>query len=394
MRKLIVLIGIILILLGIVSAIDQYMPSLLKQLESVGFTSPFAADQQKVRVVTEESVVIDVVKKVGPSVVTVAATSQVPVIDSADPFSFFGFPGQGTETQPETQNIGSGFVVSKDGIIVTNKHVVADLEATYTVITADEKKYTVEKIYRDPQNDIAIVKITPSENKNTTLVPVLLGDSSRLQVGQIAIAIGTPLGEFSNSVTKGIVSGLGRGIVAGSPFEGFVEKLDNVIQTDAAISPGNSGGPLLNASGQVIGVNTAVSQNGENIGFALPINLVKERIAEFNKSGQFNRPYLGVTYKMIPRQLALQNDVPEGAYVQSVVADSPAQKAGLQIGDIITKIDGRKVQSRDSELATIVAKKKVGDTVALSVWREDLSKNSGVGEEVSITVTLGNSTDQ
>ncbi|MEN9406922.1 MAG: hypothetical protein RLZZ455_138 [Candidatus Parcubacteria bacterium] len=394
MRKLIVFIGIVLIVLGIVSAVEQYMPTLRKQFEEVGFALPFTTTQTNVRVVTEESVVIDVVKKVGPSVVTVAATSQVPVIDSSDPFSFFGFPGQGTTTQPETQNIGSGFIVSKDGIIVTNKHVVADPEATYTVITADEKKYTVEKIYRDPQNDIAIVKITPSENKNTQLVPVLLGDSSRLQVGQIAIAIGTPLGEFSNSVTKGIVSGLGRGIVAGSPFEGFVEKLENVIQTDAAISPGNSGGPLLNASGQVIGVNTAVSQNGENIGFALPINLVKERIAEFNKSGQFNRPYLGITYKMIPRQLALQNDVPEGAYVQSISADSPAEKAGVKTGDIITKIDGTKVQSRDSELVTIVAKKKVGETVTLSIWREDPTDYSGVGEELSIDVTLGNSTDQ
>lgn len=391
MRKLIVLFGIVLILVGIASAIDQYVPALRERMGSIGFSAPGLGVSEKVKVVSEESVVIDVVKRVGPSVVTVAATSQVPQVDENDPFSFFGFPSTDGETAPETQNIGSGFIVTDDGIIVTNKHVVSDPEAKYTVISANEKKYDVEKIYRDPLNDIAIVKINPSQVSGSKLQPVSLGDSSKLQVGQMAIAIGTPLGEFNNSVTRGIVSGLGRGIVAGSPFEGFVERLDDVIQTDAAISPGNSGGPLLNSSGQVIGVNTAVSQGGENIGFALPINLVKERIAEFNKSGQFNRPYIGVTYKMISRQLALQNDVPEGAYVQTVIENSPAEKAGVNVGDIITKIDTTKIESRTSDLATVIGKKKVGDTIKLFVWRENAG---GDGKEESVTVVLGNATDQ
>lgn len=390
MRKLIVLIAIILIILGIGGAFEQYGQSVTEYLNTLGVITP-SVGGEKVKVVTEESVVIDVVEKVGPSVVTVAATSQVPSIDENDPFSVFGFPSPNRDTKPETQNIGSGFIVSQDGIIVTNKHVVSDPEAKYTVITASEKKFDVEKIYRDPLNDIAILKINTSQNAGSKLTPVSLGDSSKLQVGQMAIAIGTPLGEFNNSVTRGIISGLGRGIVAGSPFEGFVERLDNVIQTDAAISPGNSGGPLLNSSGQVIGINTAVSQGGENIGFALPINLVKERIVEFNKSGQFNRPYIGVTYKMISRQLALQNDVPEGAYVQTVVAGSPAKVAEIRPGDIITKIDGNKLQLRDGDLASVIAKKKVGETVTLTVWRED---ETGTGEELNIKLTLGNATEQ
>lgn len=390
MRKLLVFVALLLILAGIGSAIDQYGPYVTDYLQTRGISTP-TLGLEKVRVVSEESVVIDVVKKVGPSVVTVAATSQVPEIDQNDPFSFFGFPTQRRQTKPETQNIGSGFVISKDGTIVTNKHVVSDLEAKYTVITATDKKYAVEKIYRDPLNDVAILKVNPDENRGVTLVPVTLGDSSKLQVGQMAIAIGTPLGEFNNSVTKGIVSGLGRGIVAGSPFEGFVEKLDNVIQTDAAISPGNSGGPLLNSSGQVIGINTAVSQNGENLGFALPINLVKERMKAFNQSGQFERPYLGVSYKMITRQLALQNDVPEGAYVQSVIKDSPADKAGVRDGDIITSVDGVKIEERNNELGKVLEKKKVGQSIKVGIWTED---ESGKGSTDEIQVTLGNATEQ
>lgn len=390
MRKLLVLVALLLILAGIGSGIRQYSPDLTDFLRSIGVSTPNLGGE-RVRVVSEESVVIDVVKKVGPSVVTVAATSQVPEIDQNDPFSFFGFPSFNRRTRPETQNIGSGFILSKDGIVVTNKHVVSDIEAKYTVITASEKKYTVEKIFRDPLNDVAILKVNPDENKGVKLIPVSLGDSSKLQVGQMAIAIGTPLGEFNNSVTKGIVSGLGRGIVAGSLFEGFVEKLDDVIQTDAAISPGNSGGPLLNSSGQVIGVNTAVSQNGENLGFALPINLVKDRMKAFNQSGQFNRPYLGVSYKMIPRQLALQNDVPEGAYVQAIVKDSPADKAGIKEGDIIITIDGVKIDERKNELGKALGKKKVGQSITVGIWRED---ENGKGSAEEVKVVLGNATEQ
>ena len=177
------------------------------------------------------------------------------------------------------QNIGSGFIVSPDGLIITSKHVVSDTGATYKIITNDNKTYNVEKIYRDPSNDVAILKINPPSG--TKLTPLSLGDSTNLTLGQTVIAIGTSLGEFTNTVTSGIVSGLGRGITAGSPFQGYVEKLDNAIQTDAPINPGNSGGPLLNSSGQVIGINTAIAQNGQNIAFAIPVNVIKTVLTRY-----------------------------------------------------------------------------------------------------------------
>ena len=201
----------------------------------------------------------------------------------------------------------------------------------------------------------------------------------------MAIAIGTALGEFRNTVTVGVISGLGRGITAGSPFEGYVERLDNVIQTDAAINPGNSGGPLLNSSGQVIGVNTAISANAENVGFALPINVVKEALDTFNRTGQFNRAYLGVRYKVVGKDAAILNEIPEGAYIIEVVSGSPAETAGLSAGDIITKIGDTRITGNDAELARIIAERKVGETVKLTVWRD--------GKELTIDVKLGNQSE-
>src|SRR3989344_3701139 len=197
---------------------------------------------QKQTVVYEESVITRGVEDSLPSVVTVGIST---TINLFSPFE--RIPGQQQQVE---QNIGSGFITSADGLIITNRHVVSDTSASYQVLTNDNKKYNVEKIYRDSLNDLAILKINA-----TGLKPLKLGDSNNLKLGQLVVAIGTPLGEFTNTVTSGIISGLGRGITAGSPFEGFVEKLDNVIQTDAAISPGNSGGPLLNSKGEVIGVN-------------------------------------------------------------------------------------------------------------------------------------------
>lgn len=328
--------------------------------------TPQVSQPEKVKVVTEESVTIDTVKKVGPSVVTVSEQGG----QTASPFDFGPlFQQQPQPTEP--QNIGSGFVLDKSGLIVTNKHVVSDTGVKYTIITNDDKTFDVKKIYRDPLNDIAILQIDPSQNPSTVLKPVVLGDSSHLQVGQFVIAIGTALGEFRNTVTTGVISGLGRGITAGSDFQGFAERLDNVIQTDAAINPGNSGGPLLNSSAEVIGINTAVASGGQNIGFALPISVVKDSLKNFNEGGQFNRPYLGVVYKMISRDLAMANSVPEGAYIQQVVIDSPADKGGIKNGDIITKIDGEKLVEGQTEPSTLIAKKKVGDTITLDIWRDN-----------------------
>jgi len=324
---------------------------------------------EKQTVVYEESIITKVVEEALPSVVTIgisktASTGDYLEIDPFNPYSpFRQIPGSKKKVE---QNIGSGFIISKEGLIITNKHVVADTSASYKVIDNSNKKYDVEKIYRDPLNDLAILKINASNLK-----PLSLGDSSKIKLGQIAIAIGTPLGEFTNTVTQGIVSGLGRGINAGSPFEGYVEKLDNIIQTDAAINPGNSGGPLLNSKGQAIGINTAIAQEGQNIGFALPINLVKDLIDKFNKNGgSFERPYIGIRYKIIDKQTAILNDVVEGAYVTEVIEDSPAHKADIQEEDIIMEVNGEKIKGDDDQgLAKMISDKKVGETVSLRIWR-------------------------
>lgn len=341
--------------------LDRFFP----RKETLGLV-PSVTQQ---RILTEESVVIDVAEKVSPSVVTVSITKTQRVLDLfewdpfMDPFGFFRQP-QGREEKIK-QDIGSGFVISSEGLVVTNKHVVSDTSAKYRIITKDDKEYEVKKIYRDPVNDLAILKIDASGLK-----PVELGDSDKLKVGQFVIAIGTALGQFRHTVTTGVISGLGRGITAGSPFEGYVERLDNVIQTDAAINPGNSGGPLLNSAGQVIGVNVAVAAEGQNIGFALPINLVKESLVNFEKTGKFERPFLGVRYRMISQDLALLNDVPQGAYIVEVVSGSPADKAGIKEGDIITKLDDQPVREKDGGLAKLIAGKKIGDKVRLTIWRE------------------------
>lgn len=388
MKRLIILVLILLLFLGAWNAVFKLWPQIASRIQSSKSNN---LSPEKTKIVTEESVVIEAVKKVGVSVVTVA--EEIPQEDSSQfdfgPFSIFGTPEEDQSEEP--QGIGSGFIVSEDGFVVTNKHVVSDTNGKYFVITSDDKKYTVQKIYRDPLNDIAIVKIDPAQNNGNQLKPLELGDSSKLQVGQFVIAIGTALGEFKNTVTTGVISGLGRGITAGSEFRGSIEKLDNVIQTDAAINPGNSGGPLLNSSAQVIGVNTAVAQNVQNIGFALPINAIKDSLKNFNETGQFNRPFLGVSYKMISRDLAIMNNLPEGAYVQRVVADSPADKAGLVRGDVITKLDGQKIGEGSSELAAIIAKKKVGDSLPITVWRAD---SSGSGKTIELKTTLESAPDQ
>lgn len=328
------------------------------------------------QILNEESVVIEVVEKVSPSVVTVRVVKEQAVFS---PFEIgpFGFSFQQGETETIEQDIGSGFIISSNGLVVTNKHVVSDLSVQYIVITNDEKEYQVEKIYRDPTNDLAIIEIGANGLK-----PVEMGDSDELKVGQLAIAIGTALGEFRHTVTTGVISGLGRGITAGSAYEGYVEQLDNVIQTDAAINPGNSGGPLLNSVGQVVGINVAVAA-GENIGFAIPINVIKEAIDNFNKTGQFARPFLGVRYRMINQDLALLNEVPQGAYVVEVIIDSPAAKAGVETGDIITKFDDQAVKEEDGGLAKLINQKKIGDRIKLTIWRDEEEKEFNVVLEES-----------
>ena len=325
--------------------------------------------QQKI--LTEESVVIEVAEKVSPSVVTVSIQTPTRRVFEFSPFG--GFTERFEGGQP--QDIGTGFIVGDVGLVITNKHVVSNREAKYKVITKEDNEYEVKEISRDPLNDIAILKIDASGLK-----AVELGNSDNLKVGQFVMAIGTALGELRHTVTTGVISGLGRGITAGNPFEGIVERLDNVIQTDAAINPGNSGGPLVNSAGQVIGVNVALAQGAENIGFAIPINVVKEGLEQFEREGKFpSKAFLGVQYQMIPQRTAIMNDVPEGAFVVDVIADSAADKAGVQIDDIITKFDGEEL-TEEKGLAEIITEKSPEDTVTLEVWRD--------GETLQFTATL------
>ena len=332
------------------------------------------------RILTEESVVTDVAERVSPSVVTINITKEQSALPFQIEFGPFGINIPEQRQEKVAQDIATGFIISSDGLVVTNKHVVSDTSVKYKIITKDDKTYEVQKIYRDPANDIAILKIDPSAGSGQVLKPVELGDSSNLKVGQFVIAIGTALGEFRHTVTTGVISGIGRSITAGSPLEGYVEQLDNVIQTDAAINPGNSGGPLLNSAGQVIGINVAVSAAGQNIGFALPINIVKDSIENFNKTGQFSRPFLGVRYQMISKEAAILNEVPEGAYVVEIVSGSPAEKAGIKTGDILTYMDGKRISEAEGGLAKIISSKKVGDSVEITIWRN--------GEEKKVRTVL------
>jgi serine protease Do len=374
MKRGVVVIAIIILIIAGIQNIEFVKKTAIYTtfFKNLNFPSlPKKSILEEQNVVFEESVVTQVVERSLPSVVTIGISSDsLPDenfrINPFDPFDTF--QEENSDEEQTSQNIGSGFIISKDGLIITNKHVVLDTEVEYKVLTNDQKEYDVEKIYRDPLNDLAILKINASN-----LRPLPLGDSTKLKLGQLAIAIGTPLGEFQNTVTVGIISGLGRGITAGSPFEGFVEKLDNVIQTDAAISAGNSGGPLLNSSGHAVAVNTAIASQGQNIGFAIPINVVKDLIVTFERQGgNFERPYIGIRYQMVDRRTAILNDVVEGAYVESVIEDSPAETAGIREDDIITHIDGKKLSGEDNEvLAKIIQDKKIGDSIEVEIWRND-----------------------
>lgn len=362
------LVVLIVILIGIITYQNT---SIFPYLSRNGTVSSAANSSQKPSeskplAIAEQTATEQVIDQSLPAVVTISEGSDNSSSNfGINPFNPFS---QQPQTAPDSGNIGSGFIISPDGYLVTNKHVVSDLGVAYTVITYDNKKYKVQKIFRDPLNDLAILKINAQG-----LTPINLGDSSNLKLGQTVLAMGTPLGEFKNTVTRGIISGLGRGIDAGSPFGGAVEQLNNVIQTDAPISAGNSGGPLVDLSGTVIGINTAVAAQGQNIGFAIPINTVKNSLNNFRSNGSsFEQAFLGVRYQMIDQTTAANNHVAQGAYVIEVISGSPADKAGIKSKDIITVFDGKKIGGSDSSfLSQLITKKKPGDKVPVKVWRNN-----------------------
>jgi len=367
------LLGLSLSFIVLVSAVGGAIADrifVITPLDNLVERSGLAGVAAQRQILKEESAVIDVVKNISPSVVTVAIqTPERQILE----FSPFGGLRQRTQEEQQ-QDIGSGFIVSSDGLVITNKHVVSQ-DAQYVVITQDGTQYQVSEINPDPANDLAILKIDADN-----LQPVELGQDD-LQVGQFVIAIGTALGEFRHTVTTGVVSGLGRGIVAGSVYEGYVEELNDVIQTDAAINPGNSGGPLLNSSGQVIGVNVAVAAGAENIGFAIPVEILKKALDEFEKTGTFaSKAFLGVTYQMINERNAIMNEVPQGAYITDVVPGSAADRAGVDPGDIITGFDGQRLADFEDGLAEVINQYEVGDRVEINIWRD--------GEFLNLTATL------
>ena len=370
-----------------------YLGAGLQGRTKIGLPGQDQIVNQKV-VIAEDSAIVDVVKKASPAVVSIIISkdlSKVPGFGTNpfefDPFApFFGFGQQRAPSQdtPNVQQVGagSGFFVSSDGLILTNKHVVSDEQASYTVLTNDRKKYEATVLARDPVNDLAILKV------DVQGAPTLeLTDSSKLDIGQRVIAIGNSLGQYANTVTTGVVSGIGRSIVAAS--SGETEQLEGVIQTDAAINPGNSGGPLLNTVGQVIGINTAVDREGQLVGFAIPANDASHAIETFRKGGKITRPYLGVRYVMITESLADGEKLPRnyGALVArgqnmtdlAIIPGSPADKADLVENDIILECDGKKLE-QDLTLSACVKGKQVGDEVTLTVYHR--------GEEKTVKVKL------
>lgn len=361
-------------------------------------------------IVTEKlftSAVIDVAKNANPSVVSIVATKELTRYKTNpndlffyDPFggSVFGNPFGGSiqpevETRKEQVSGGTGFIVTNDGKIVTNKHVVTDPDAEYTAVLNDGSEFSVTVVSRDPVNDLAIVQIQPKDgNMPANMRPLKLADPKSIQVGQLVVAIGNALGEFENTVTMGVISAEGRNIVA-SDGTAQGEELSNLIQTDAAINPGNSGGPLLSLDGDVVGVNTAIAQGSNGIGFAIPAAEVDFVLRSVSKYGKIVRPFLGVVYRNNSPEVAKQFslNVDYGAIIQesndgeeSIVKDGPAAKAGLMAGDIVLEVNGEKITEANG-LKDVVNNFEPEQKVTLKVLRNS--------KEMNIDVTLGKRED-
>lgn len=342
------------------------------------------------KIVTSQSQLINqIAKTVGPSVVSV----NVSISNAAQGgLGLFGFSAPQSQSEPAA---GTGIIIASSGIIITNRHVVPSGTTNVSVTLSDGtelKDVTVIGRTADSDSlDVAFLKINNADGHK--LVPAAIGDSSKVQVGDDVVAIGNALGQFQNTVTAGIISGYGRSVQAGDPSgaTSATENLDDLFQTDAAINQGNSGGPLVNLNGQVIGLNTATATGSQNISFAIPINDVSGLIAQVLKTGNFTRPYLGVRYIPLTADVASQYSlsVQNGAFIApsndpanpSVIAGGPADSAGLQEQDIITEVNGQKIDQTHS-LTSLLAHYQPGDKVSLTVIRGNNTKH--------ISVTLGN----
>ncbi len=336
---------------------------ILKTNDTPSITKNPAVDGNELSTGSEKSV-SKVVETVGPSVVSVVVETQANTI--------FGAVRQ--------SGAGTGVIISSDGYIMTNSHVVGTAKTASVTLENGKVYENVEVIGSDPLNDIAFMKIKDVKDLPT----VTLGDSSTVRVGQQVVAIGNALGQYQNTVTTGILSGVGRPVTAGNEAGSQQEDLVDLLQTDAAINSGNSGGPLVNLAGQVIGINTAIVADANNIGFSIPINSTKGLIEELLKTGEVKRAFLGVNFINITPAVAqeLKLSVNEGAYVfgdTAVSPDSPAAKAGLEKGDIITKVDNNQI-GRSQGLSTIIGMYSPGSKVKLTILRD--------GKTITKDVTL------
>jgi len=338
-------------------------------------------EKQQVVLKSQGELISSIANEVSPSVVSVEVISQSRAVDS-----FFGFGGT-----REQQSAGTGFIIDKSGIIVTNRHVIPSGSTKIGVTLSDGTKFeNVELIGRTSASDpldVAFLKITDTKGKE--LKAARLGDSSTVKVGESVVAIGNALGQFQNTVTSGIISGHGRNVTAGDATGSASENLQNLFQTDAAINQGNSGGPLVNLDGEVIGINTAVAGDAQNIGFAIPMNDVKGVIDNVVRKGKLERPFIGVVFVPVTADIAKQYNltVDQGAYIppsvsvgqETVMADSPAGKAGIKEQDIIVKVNSDVIDESHS-LTSLLGKYAVGDKVKLEIVRD--------GKHQTIEVTL------
>ncbi len=329
------------------------------------------------RDVWNDSPIVSVVQKTEPAVVSVIISKDLPVLERSYESGPFGIRIPRTiQRGTERTEIGGGtaFFISADGLMLTNKHVVSDTSASYTVLLNDGRTLEAKVVARDFLTDIALLKV---DGNNFPYLALSSNDEPIL--GQTVVAIGNALGEFRNTVSVGVVSGLQRTITAGNPYEGTIEKLSRIIQTDAAINEGNSGGPLLNVNGEVLGMNTAVASNAQNIGFAIPVLDLRRAVESYQEYGRIVRPYLGVRYIVLTPQLAQQQNLAfdYGVIIASgnnsnepaIVSNSPAANAGLRENDVILEADGQRL-TEDVLLGDIIQRKKPGDTLKLRISRD------------------------
>ncbi len=331
----------------------------------------------------EKSPIVELAKKACPAVITIIISKDLPKVDGFYFFPYgpgqeFVFPKLKKGKEKTKVGGGSGFIVSNEGYVVTCSHVVGDPEAEYTVILGPKRKYSAKVLAKDPLVDLAVLKI------NDKSLPCLeLADSDRIELGETVVAIGNPLGEFDDTLSSGIVSGLSRKITAYGGLPLKATSLRGLIQTDAAINPGNSGGPLINMDGKAIGVNTAQVLGAQNIGFAIPINYAKNILEEVKKYGKIRRPFLGVRYVILNSEIAKTNKLPVdyGALIVretlgegAVAKGSAADKAGLKEYDIILESDGEKI-TEENPLADFLTKHGIGGEINFKILRESKEIN-------------------